>query len=67
MAQNNKFKFKEATDIVDFGTFKGSTILDLIEKETGYVQWCIENVKHFKLNKKLQLILDNKVGITEEN
>lgn len=66
-----KFGFKEENEIVNFGNHQDGklTIGELIEKEPGYITWCIKNWKQFKLYNKLQkkylAVLDAKNAITQ--
>lgn len=39
------------TDCLTFGKFRGRSILDVLQKEPQYIQWCLLNVKGFKLDK----------------
>jgi len=43
---------------INFGKYKGSTIKWLILAHIGYVMWCINNVKYFKLDEKEQELFD---------
>ena len=66
MSEEKKYKykkpvysFKNEDDIITFGINKGMTILDAMIKDTGYIEWCLKNMKNFKLSKKLSLKFDD--------
>ena len=44
-------------NILNFGKYKGKTILQVIDEDPAYIVWCIRNVKNFiiddNLNKEL--------------
>lgn len=42
-----------------FGKYKGETIEDIIENDPQYVDWCLENVKHFSLNDEAEELLNS--------
>jgi len=50
----SEYKFKEETDIITFGVYKGETIGHVMKTEPQYIDWCIKNFKGFKLYKKLK-------------
>lgn len=37
-------------DRIWWGKYKGLLLYQIIEKNTGYVNWCIENIENFHLN-----------------
>ena len=41
-------------NIINFGKYKGKTILQVIDENPAYIVWCIKNVKGF--------IIDNNLG-----
>ena len=53
--KKTSYSFKNEEDILNFGTYKDSTILDIMVKSPEYIDWCILNFKEFKLSKKLKI------------
>lgn len=39
------------TDCLTFGKYRGRSIQDVLQKEPQYIQWCLQNVEGFKLDK----------------
>ena len=37
-------------DQIDFGKYKGVCIRDLIDRDLGYIQWCVEEKNIFEMN-----------------
>jgi hypothetical protein len=40
-------------NLLNFGKYKGKTILQVIEKNPAYIVWCIRNVKNFTIDDNL--------------
>jgi len=53
-----QLSFTKEDQIFDWGPEKGKTILEVMETNPGYINWCLDNVKKFKLGKKIQAIWD---------
>lgn len=44
--------------IINFGKYKGTPIKQLILEHIGYIYWCLDNLKWFKLNTEEQSLYD---------
>ena len=40
-------------DVLQFGKYKGRTVLEVIDTNPSYIVWCIQNVKDFVIDKRL--------------
>lgn len=52
--KKQSYSFKDEEQILNFGTYDGEKIGDIMKKYPEYIDWCIKNFKGFKLWKKLQ-------------
>ena len=43
---------------INFGKYKGTPIKQLILEHIGYIYWCLDNLKWFKLNDEEQALYD---------
>ena len=43
---------------INFGKYKGTPIKQLILEHIGYIYWCLDNLKWFKLNTEEQALYD---------
>lgn len=50
---DQKLKYKESDEIINFGYVKGMTIGDVIKNEPGFIVWAKKTIKGFKLYPKL--------------
>ena len=41
-------------DILQFGKFKGKSILYVLDNKPSYLVWCINNVEGFKIDERLK-------------
>lgn len=53
--KKTSYSFKNEDDIMNFGLYSGSKIIDVMTNETQYIDWCIKNFKGFKLCKMLSI------------
>ncbi len=42
---------KSQLDTMNFGQYRGKTIRYILDVHPQYLQWCLDNIKDFKLNK----------------
>lgn len=55
----NLKKYTENT-LLDFGKYKGISIIDVVRKDANYLAWCIENVTWFTLDEvTLEMIFES--------
>ena len=54
------------TDELTFGKHKGTSVEDVISEDSGYMNWVVENVEWFKLDKEAQSFLDQCLDIQDE-
>lgn len=45
---------KGINEVFKFGKYKGQTILQVLDKNAGYIVWCIQNVKGFQIDENLK-------------
>ncbi len=50
----NMLGFKDSKYVFTFGKYKGQRITEVIDNNPEYIEWCIREVKNFKLDEKLQ-------------
>jgi hypothetical protein len=55
-------EFKNKTDIINFGKYNGQTIDYVYKTDINYFNWCIGNIKGFKIEEKLLDSLKNNVA-----
>lgn len=48
----------EEDRVITFGKYKGKPIVNLIMTQIGYIIWCLNNVKWFRLNDDEQILYD---------
>ena len=48
----------EEARVITFGKYKGKPIVNLIMTQIGYIIWCLNNVKWFRLNDDEQILYD---------
>ena len=51
--KKTSYSFKSEDQLLNFGTYKGSQIGDIMKKHPEYIDWCIKEFKGFKLWKNL--------------
>jgi len=54
----SKLKIYNSDSIIGFGKYKGERVIEIIEKDSEYILWCIINLLHFTISDEL-LILKN--------
>ena len=45
--------YKSSTDVLNFGVNKNRQIKDIVINDSGYLYWCKNNIKKFKLSKEI--------------
>ena len=53
-----KLNYDKKSDIIDFGKYKGKTIGFLFNWDIDYIEWCMAEVKGFKLGDRLRKAVD---------
>lgn len=43
---------------IKFGDHRGKWISTIIEKDPGYIRWCLDNVKDFRLTREAEIELE---------
>ena len=54
MTRGQILKTPGINDILQFGKFKGKSILYVLDHEPSYLVWCINNVAGFKIDEQLK-------------
>ena len=49
-----QLSFTKPDQKFNWGPEEGKTILEVMENNPGFIEWCFNNVKKFKLGKKMQ-------------
>jgi len=55
-------EFKNKTDIINFGKYKGQSLAYVYKNDINYFNWCIGNIEGFKIEEKLLDSLKNNVA-----
>ena len=58
MDKKDKKKVYKLTDELTFGKHKGMTVEDVISEDSDYMNWVVENVEWFRLDKEAEKFLD---------
>ena len=55
-----KFNYDRRIYLMDFGKYKGQPIQSIIEKDPGYINWCMLNIIEFNMCDELIELLEKK-------
>jgi hypothetical protein len=50
-------KFYDLETQFTFGKYNGLTLEQVIEKNPGYISWCLNNLDHFFMSKEIQYVI----------
>jgi len=53
-------------DVLEFGMYRGDTIDKVLDNDSKYLVWCIENVKGFVVSNEVYKELGKKVDLTNK-
>ena len=67
--KKTSYSFKSEEQLLNFGTYNGRPIGEIMKKHPDYIDWCVKEFKGFKLwkslDKRFKEIKEENNGITE--
>ena len=61
--EKKEYKPLGLNDELRFGKYKEMTIADVIKKNVGYLHWCLENIKTFKITDEVKEAIEAKKAV----